>query len=111
MQKKNQKNKDAALKPSVFYKSAMYLFGPYLKVFRRLSVDRSGIRDIKPPYVIVANHQSMFDFGAVAFVCIKHPPIFVVSTHFFRDKVLRIGLRLGGCIPKRQFFPDLSSVR
>lgn len=113
MQRKDQKkkNKDAALKPSVFYKPAMYLFGLYLKAFRRLRVDRSGIRDIKPPYVIVSNHQSMFDFGAVAFVCIKHPPIFVVSTHFFRNKVFRIGLRLGGCIPKRQFFPDLSSVR
>ena len=102
---------DKALKPSVFYKPAMFLFGLYMRVFRRLHADRSGIKGIKPPYVIVVNHQSFFDFGAVVYLFRKDPPTFVVSTHFFRDKVFRIGLKLGGCIPKRQFFPDLSSVR
>ncbi|MBQ2084809.1 MAG: 1-acyl-sn-glycerol-3-phosphate acyltransferase [Oscillospiraceae bacterium] len=108
----NKKRKDLTIRPvSFLYRLAIFLFGIYLRIFRHLHIDRSELKDVKPPYFLICNHQSMVDFGAAALVCKKDLISFVVSTHFFRDPVLSIGLKLGGCIPKRQFFPDLSAVR
>ncbi|MBO4220517.1 MAG: 1-acyl-sn-glycerol-3-phosphate acyltransferase [Clostridia bacterium] len=110
--KTNQNRKDVAIKPvSVLYRIYIFLYGLYLRLFRNLHIDRSGIKDIKPPYFLISNHQSMVDFVAAAMVCRRDVVSFVVSTHFFRDPVLRIGLKYGGCIPKKQFFPDLAAVR
>ena len=107
-----KKKKDRAGRPVTFaYKVGLFLFALYLRVFRGLHIDRSGLKGVKGPYFVVCNHQSFVDFGAAAAICRPNVVDFVVSTHFFRDKLLSIGLRLGGCIPKKQFYPDLSAVR
>ncbi|MGX8774608.1 MAG: 1-acyl-sn-glycerol-3-phosphate acyltransferase [Bacillota bacterium] len=113
MSKKAKQNKsDPVFKPvTVLYKIYIFFYGIYLRLSRNLHIDRSGMKGIEPPYFLVSNHQSMVDFVAAAMVCWPNAVDFVVSTHFFRDPVLRIGLKLGGCIPKKQFFPDLSAVR
>ncbi len=104
--------KDKVYKPIPFlYRAFIFLFGLYLKVFLRLHIDRTAVKEIKPPYLLISNHQSFFDFGAAALICGRDLVDFVVTTHYFRDPVLRIGLILGGCIPKKQFYPDLAAVR
>lgn len=110
--KTKKKKKERPFKPiSWLYRLGLYLFGLYLRVFRGVHIDKSEIKDLKAPYLVIANHESMVDFCVVANIFMPEVLCFVVSTHFFRDPVMSIGLKVGDCLPKKQFFPDLSAVR
>ena len=111
-EKKQKKKKETAGNPVKFmYRSGLSLYSLYLRVFRNLHIDRSGIEGLQAPYLVVSNHESMADFCAVARIFMPEVLIFVVTTHFFADPVMSIGLRIGGCLPKKQFIPDLTAVR
>ncbi|MBO4220481.1 MAG: 1-acyl-sn-glycerol-3-phosphate acyltransferase [Clostridia bacterium] len=110
--KTSKKKKDTAGRPVEFmYRSGLSLYSLYLKVFRKLHIDRSGLEELRAPYLVVCNHQSMADFCAVARIFMPDVLIFVVTTHFFADPVMSIGLKIGGCLPKKQFISDLTAVR
>jgi len=63
---------------------------------------RNEIKDVKGPYVVVANHQAMLDFvnliGAT-----RRRMSFVISKSFFSSLPIQGVLRAMGLIPKQQF--------
>ena len=95
-----------------FYKLLLFIFNIYLRLFKGLgSIDRSGIKDMEGPYLVVANHQSFWDFGAVAITCLPTQLTFVVSAHFFHSGFVGWFLSKMKCISRKQFVPDTVSIR
>ena len=94
----------------------LYRFGAnvlyyYLKWFFGMKLDREEVKDLKGPFLVVANHQSLNDFGVVAKACIQTQLHFVISSHFFHNPLYHKLFNFIGAISKRQFAPDPVSVR
>ncbi len=72
----------------------------------RITRDLQGI---KPPYILLANHNSFFDFKALTAAIFPHRANYVVALDGFigREWIMRAV----GCICKRKFVNDLQLIR
>jgi len=77
----------------------------------RLKIDRTGIRGLKPPFILIVNHPSNLD----AFIVARSLPAcaanYVASAYFYRYPILRFLLGRIGAIPKLHSAKDLNSLR
>ena len=71
----------------------------------------AGFAELKPPYIVLANHISNIDFTVVASAMAPVILNFVVATFYFRLRFLNGILRFMGCIPKEQFQPDTRAIK
>ena len=98
-------------KPNPFlYYLASLIIAPYLKFKLHTSYDRSGIRDIETPSIVVCSHVSNIDFLLVAVALFPHRPTFVVSQHFMAKPKIRRMLEIMHVIPKKMFCPDVKTI-
>ena len=98
-------------KPNPFlYYLASLIIAPYLKFKLHTSYDRSGIRDIETPSIVVCPHVSNIDFLLVAVALFPHRPTFVVSQHFMAKPKIRRILEIMHVIPKKMFCPDVKTI-
>ena len=98
-------------KPNPFlYYLACLVVAPFLKLRLHTSYDRSGIRDIKEPSIVVCPHVSNIDFLLVAIALFPHRPTFVVSQHFMAMPKIRRLLEIMHVIPKKMFCPDVKTI-
>lgn len=98
-------------KPNPFlYYLASLIIAPYLKFKLHTSYDRSGIRDIETPSIVVCPHVSNIDFLLVAVALFPHRPTFVVSQHFMAKPKIRRMLEIMYVIPKKMFCPDVKTI-
>lgn len=89
-------------------------FAAVFWVFRgysRVKVDRSGLKELKPPFIILGNHTSNLDPALVQIAVARYPCYFLTSSFYFRNPVVGKILSLFGAIPKIQFSPDIRSTR
>ncbi|MEG2015256.1 MAG: 1-acyl-sn-glycerol-3-phosphate acyltransferase, partial [Clostridia bacterium] len=90
------------------YKLALGVYGNGFAK-RHLTIDRSGLQDTKPPYIVLSTHASNADVFGTAVALTPQVLNFVASIdqlvgfHFIKERL--------GLIPKRQFTVDLSLVR
>ena len=75
----------------------------------RAKIKRIGTEDLKPPYVMLCNHNAFLDFKVATRTIFPHRANYVVAIDGFigREKLLRDV----GCICKRKFTNDLSLIR
>lgn len=98
-------------KPNPFlYYLASLIIAPYLKFMLHTTYDRSGIRDIETPSIVVCPHVSNIDFLLVAVALFPHRPTFVVSQHFIAKPKIRRILEIMHVIPKKMFCPDVKTI-
>lgn len=98
-------------KPNPFlYYLASLIIAPYLKFRLHTTYDRSGIRDIETPSIVVCPHVSNIDFLLVAVALFPHRPTFVVSQHFMAKPKIRRLLEIMHVIPKKMFCPDVKTI-
>lgn len=98
-------------KPNPFlYYLASLIIAPYLKFMLHTTYDRSGIRDIETPSIVVCPHVSNIDFLLVAVALFPHRPTFVVSQHFMAKPKIRRILEIMNVIPKKMFCPDVKTI-
>ncbi len=72
-------------------------------------VTKEGVKGLKPPYLLLGNHNAFFDMKVSAMVTFPHFGNYVVAIDGF---IGREGLlRSIGCICKRKFTNDLNVVR
>ncbi len=74
-----------------------------------LKIDRSGIKGLKPPYIILATHQGFADYYIAPLATFPHRPSYVSDMEGFAafgDWLYRSI----GCIGKRRFMPDISVI-
>ncbi|MDR3566003.1 MAG: lysophospholipid acyltransferase family protein [Negativicutes bacterium] len=76
-----------------------------------LKVDRSSMKDLKPPFIVLGNHTSYFDPALVQYAVAPYSCRFLTSNCYFRHPVIGRILSLFGAIPKIQFSPDVRSTR
>ena len=91
----------------------------YLRVFtwllsfpivwlRRLKINKTGMKGLKPPYLLLCTHKSFIDFMVTTACTFPHRANYVVAIDGFigREKLLRNV----GCICKRKFTNDIQLV-
>jgi 1-acyl-sn-glycerol-3-phosphate acyltransferase len=86
-------------------------FGLYLKrAFNIRAENRAIFKKIKPPYLILPNHSSLFDpFVLSGFV--PEPVYFVTADGNLRSRFMKFVLSLVGAIPKTKVIPDIETVK
>lgn len=68
--------------------------------------------DVQAPYIVLANHQSFYDFYYLLAMKHKRNPAYVVNRYYLGKPFVRSHWKnAGGLIPKRLFNADLSTVR
>ncbi len=85
--------------------------GPWLVSRYRVTAQNAGmLRKLRPPYLVLPNHCSVWD---PFFVNNYVPGVihYVVSDANFRSKVVEFGLGLVGSIPKTKVMSDLDTVK
>ncbi len=72
-------------------------------------ITRVGMEDIRPPYVLLCNHNAFLDFKVATMATFLHRSNYVVAIDGFigREELLR----QVGCICKRKFTNDTTLVR
>ena len=75
----------------------------------RMKLTRTGTEGLRPPYLLLCNHNAFFDFKAATRAIWPHRANYVVAIDGFigREKLLRDV----GCICKRKFTSDVSLIR
>lgn len=112
MASKTKKRGNAPRNPnSVIYAIAVFVLGLYMRLVYRLKIDRSAIKGLKEPIVVLGNHACNLDFITMALTVYPTRLNFMVSTYFFQHFILGFLLRFMGEIPKRQFVPDAGAIR
>ncbi len=75
----------------------------------KTKIEKIGMKGIKPPYLLLGNHNAFFDMSVSAKATFPHVGNYVVAIDGF---IGREGLLRGiGCICKRKFTSDLRLVR
>ncbi len=111
MQNKKKKGSKAFPKPpAIIYYPAIFLCFIYFKLRYGVTVDRSAVKDIKSPSLILSNHLSDRDHFLTAFALFPIRPTYVLSAHFMMKKLLRPILKAMHVITKRMFDADVGSV-
>lgn len=91
------------------YQAANVLYNyKFCKDNLRLTVNKDGIKNLKPPFVALAVHKSVLDAQIVARTLAPTPMAFVTAY----DQIARHGYyKHIGAVPKRQFVAEISAVR
>ena len=75
----------------------------------RTKITKTGMKQIKPPYVLLCNHNAFMDFKVATIAMFPHRANYIVAIDGFigREQLLRDV----GCICKRKFTSDVTMVR
>ena len=92
---------------SAVYSAFFALAGLLLKRRQRLHVDNTALRGVKPPFIVLCNHESFYDFYYVKQIFENVNPAYVVNRHYISMPVVRTLARKAGFIPKRLFNKDV----
>jgi len=95
----------------VLYCAAFILVYPVLKLLLRLDDDRKNLDRPKGPFVVVSNHATMIDFFLVMLPFYPRRINAVAAHKYFLNRPLSRILPIMGCIPKKQFDPDIRSIK
>lgn len=107
-----RKSGSSVKKPNAFlYYSIVPFIKLYFLIIYRHKVDKSALRDLKPPYLAVAGHCSWLDYLITSVSMYPVRMNYVGAYNFFRDKTLKILFTWLGVIPKHQFTSDVSAIK
>ena len=104
---------DMSRKPSkqYFFLMPLIWLAAYLDTRKfGLKIDKTGIKGLKPPYLVIATHQGPADYSAAPLALFPHRAMYVSDMEGFENygKWLYRGL---GCIGKRRFVSDINVVK
>lgn len=104
---KNKKYK----KPNSFYYSLFKLISKFLSKFIfNTKIIRNELKDVKGPFVVLANHEAAIDFINLA-ASLKQKCHFVISYAFYNTCGIRSILDAVKVIPKQQFQTTVTDIR
>ena len=75
----------------------------------RCNIQKFGMEGVKPPYVLLCNHNAFMDFKVATMAMFPHRANYVVAIDGFigREQLLRDV----GCVCKRKFTSDITLIR
>jgi len=79
------------------------------KFKHRIKIDKSQMKGMEPPYLLLANHNAFMDIKVMTLATFPHPKNYVIAIDGYlkREKLIRM---IGG-ICKRKFTTDLELIR
>lgn len=109
---KNQKAKKTAIgkPPAVLWFLAWCAMSLTFRLRYRVSIDRSAIKGVRGPAIVLAPHVSGKDHILTALALYPNRPTYVLSEHFMAKPFLRRVLTMIHAIPKKMFCSDSRSV-
>ena len=109
---KKKKSKKRIGKVNGFLYAIVYAFlkRRYTKKYN-ISYDKSAVKDIKGPAIVVATHTCDVDHILSALTLYPIRPTYIVSEHFIHNKKTARLLKLMHVITKKMFTPDVSTIR
>ncbi len=72
-------------------------------------IEDALLREAEPPYVLLANHESFFDFYYIYQMEHHHNPTFLVNEFYCTRPVLKTMAKKAGILSKKLFTTDMSS--
>lgn len=82
----------------------------YPAVFRhRTKIEKIKMEGLTPPYLLLCNHNSFYDFKVATAATFPHQPYYVVALDAFVGRAWL--MRRVGCLGKRKFSNDISLIR
>ncbi|MCX8059171.1 MAG: 1-acyl-sn-glycerol-3-phosphate acyltransferase [Spirochaetes bacterium] len=83
---------------------------PFFNLFFNIEVDDNIIKNLNPPYIILANHSNWWDPFLIG-IFIKKPLHFIATEDIFRLFPYNFILPKLGAIPKIKFYPDFDTIK
>ena len=104
------KGKRKAKRPGIIYVLLGALLIVYAVFFKHHKIKKNQPEGLKPPYIIVGNHTSFYDF-VYAFRSVYPKRInFVVARKYFHYSGLSLIMKLARAIPKSLYQPDTGTI-
>lgn len=110
MANEKKKKKTFQKPPRLLYSAAFLLMKLVYRVRYGVTVDRSGVADLKGPALVLAPHISGKDHVLVGLALYPERPTFVLSEHFMAIRPLRPILKMMHVITKKMFCADVSTI-
>lgn len=88
---------------------AILIVMPLLRL-RRLKLLKKQMKGLKPPYLLLSNHHSFYDFFVLQRVLFPHKANYIITIDGFHDHG-EMWLRMFGGIGKRKFTNDISLIK
>ena len=107
--KKKSKKRIGKANPLLYFFVYMALKRKYTKKYN-ISFDKSIVKDIKGPAIVVATHTCDADHILSALTLYPIRPTYIVSEHFMRIPSSARLLKLMHVITKKMFTPDVSTI-
>lgn len=92
------------------YRFAQLVCGLFARIVFRRKVLRNEIRGVDGPFVVIANHQSAYDFVNLIDLA-RRPMSFVISNSFYNSLPITGFLKRMGVIPKQQFQTTVTDMK
>lgn len=106
-----KKTSKKAKKPfAPLYYCAFLLVSTYYRLRWHVKTDRTALKDLKGPAIVLAPHISDKDHFLVGMELFPHRPTFVLSEHFMGYPLLRPVLKVMRVITKRMFCADVGTI-
>ena len=93
-----------------FYWLLRHTVGPLVRMYYRIDYDKTAIRRLKPPYMVLANHTTLWDCVYVALM-IPHIVFYIASDQNFRYPLVRFLFNILGVTPKKKSVSDMNAVK
>lgn len=111
---KNKKTKSKSQKIGKplgwIYHPAYFFVSLFYRIRYRVHINKKALKGHKGGCVILATHTSNYDHILTAMGLYPRRVTFVMSEHFYANKLLRPFLKVMHTIPKKMFCPDTRSV-
>ncbi|MBO7737553.1 MAG: hypothetical protein J6S77_02485, partial [Clostridia bacterium] len=96
--------------PALIYYPAYFIMRIYYRLAYGVTVDRSGIKDMKGAAIVLCPHLSNSDHFLTAFGLFPHRPTFVMSELFAGFPILRPVMKMMRVITKKMFCADVGTI-
>ena len=94
-----------------FYRIVQQILGLWFEKQFNLEADiPEEVRNLKPPFLVLPNHQGFWD-PFMAAVYLKYPVYYITSDAVFRSPLFSFLLKLLGAIPKTKAQSDIDALK
>lgn len=95
----------------IIYYPVLYLLKLVSKILFCLKIDKKGLKGLKAPYLVLANHASVVDIVFTLGAFLPQRLNIVTSKDLFTWKLFKPFIDKLGCIPKSQLSIDIMAIK
>ena len=94
---------------SMMYGVIFLLVRLWLGKKQRVEIDDKLLREVEPPYILLANHESFEDFYYISQMAHPRRPSYLVNEFYTTRPILKTMAKKGGILSKKLFTRDLAT--